>query len=100
MLEGEGLLTGGDSKSAVGPNPHGQVSIRGIDRDAYSIFALNGGKRIPIEKDIEKVLAFKEAFEGAIYLHMGTPYHVSKLDHEKKESMWRKQRQNTILKLL
>ncbi|MDL5503489.1 MAG: ATP-dependent helicase, partial [Candidatus Methanoperedens sp.] len=85
LLESEGLLTGGDSKSAVDPNPHGQVSIRGIDRDAYSIFALNGGKRIPIEKDIEKALAFKEAFEGAIYLHMGTPYHVNKLDHEKKE---------------
>lgn len=85
LLEGEGLLTGGDSKSAVDPNPHGQVSIRGIDRDAYSIFAFNGGRRIPIEKDIEKSLAFKEAFEGAIYLHMGTPYHVSRLDHEKKE---------------
>jgi DEAD/DEAH box helicase domain-containing protein len=85
LLESEGLLTGGDSKSAVDPNPHGQVSIRGIDRDAYSIFSLNGGKRIPIEKDIEKALAFKEAFEGAIYLHMGTPYHVNKIDHEKKE---------------
>jgi DEAD/DEAH box helicase domain-containing protein len=85
LLESEGLLTGGDSKSAVDPNPHGQVSIRGIDRDAYSIFAFNGGRRVPIEKDIEKALAFKEAFEGAIYLHMGTPYHVSKLDHEKKE---------------
>jgi DEAD/DEAH box helicase domain-containing protein len=85
LLESEGLLTGGDSKSAVDPNPHGHVSIRGIDRDAYSIFALNGGRRVPIEKDIEKALAFKEAFEGAIYLHMGTPYHVSKLDHEKKE---------------
>ncbi len=85
MLESEGLLTGGDRKSAVDPNPHGQVSIRGIDRDAYSIFAFNGGKRIPTEKDIEKALAFKEAFEGAVYLHMGTPYHVSKLDPEKKD---------------
>lgn len=62
-----------------------QVSIRGIDRDAYSIFASNGGQHVPIEKDLEKALAFKEAFEGAIYLHMGTPDHVSKLDHDKKE---------------
>ncbi len=85
LLEGEGLLAGGDSKSAVDPNPHGQVSIRGIDKEAYSIFAFNGGRRIPIEKDIEKALAFKEAFEGAIYLHMGTPYHVIRLDHEKKD---------------
>jgi DEAD/DEAH box helicase domain-containing protein len=85
LLESEGLLTSGDSKTSVDQNPHGQVSIRGIDRDAYSIFAFNGGRRVPIEKDIEKALAFKEAFEGAIYLHMGTPYHVSKLDHEKKE---------------
>jgi DEAD/DEAH box helicase domain-containing protein len=85
LLESEGLLTGGERKSALDPNPHGQVSIRSIDREAYSIFVFNGGMRIPIEKDIEKALAFKEAFEGAIYLHMGTPYHVSKLDHEKKE---------------
>jgi DEAD/DEAH box helicase domain-containing protein len=67
LLESEGLLTGGESKSSVDLNPHAQVSIRGI------------------EKDIEKALAFKEAFEGSIYLHMGTPYHVSKLDHQKKE---------------
>ncbi len=85
LLEGEGLLMGGDSKSAVDPNPHAQVSIRGIDKETYSIFALNGGRRVPIEKDIEKALAFKEAFEGAIYLHMGTPYHVSRFDIEKKE---------------
>jgi DEAD/DEAH box helicase domain-containing protein len=56
----------------------------GIDRDAYSIFALNGGQRTPIEKDLEKALAFRSV-RGAIYLHMGTPYHVSKLDHDKKE---------------
>jgi DEAD/DEAH box helicase domain-containing protein len=85
LLEAEGLLSGGERKCALDKNPHMQVSIRGIDRDAYSIFALNGGQRVPIEKDLEKALAFKEAFEGAIYLHMGTPYHVSKLDHDKKE---------------
>ncbi len=85
LLEAEGLLTGGESKSAVDKNPHGQVSIRGIDRDAYSIFALNGARRVPIEKDLEKALAYKETFEGAIYLHLGTPYLVTKLDHEKKE---------------
>lgn len=85
LLEAEGLLMGGESKFTVDKNPHAQVSIRGIDRDAYSIFALNGGRRIPIEKDLEKALAYKEAFEGAVYLHMGTPYLVTKLDHEKKE---------------
>ncbi len=56
LLEGERLLTGDDSKSAVDPNPHGQVSIRGIDKEAYSIFALNGGRRIQIEKDLETQL--------------------------------------------
>lgn len=85
LLEEEGLLTGGDSKSAVDSNPHSQISIRGIDKEAYSIFAFNAGRKIPIEKDLEKALAFKEAFEGAIYLHMGVPYLVKKLDHEKKE---------------
>jgi len=85
MLEAEGLLTGDESKSAVNPNPHMQVSIRGISQDTYSIFTFSGGQRIPIEKGIEKAMAFKEAFEGAIYLHMGTPYQVIKLDHDKKE---------------
>lgn len=87
LLEGEGLLKASDSKSAVAvdPNPHGQASIRSIDKQAYSIFSLNGGRRIQIEKDLEKALAFKEAFEGAIYLHMGMPYHVTRIDHEKKE---------------
>jgi DEAD/DEAH box helicase domain-containing protein len=85
LLEGEGLLTGGDSKSAVDSNPHSQVSIRGIDKEAYSIFAFNAGSRIRIEKDLEKALAFKEAFEGAIYLHKGVPYQVRKLDHVNKE---------------
>ncbi|MFA4956761.1 MAG: helicase-related protein [Candidatus Methanoperedens sp.] len=45
LLESEGLLTGGDIKSAVDSNPHGQVSIRGIFRDGYSIFALNVERR-------------------------------------------------------
>ncbi len=107
MLEAEMLLTGNESKSsvdpnvhtpipteppyrdesksAVAPNPHMQVSIRGIGQDTYSIFTFSGRKRIPIEKDLEKSMAFKEAFEGAIYLHIGTPYHVTKMDHEKKE---------------
>jgi DEAD/DEAH box helicase domain-containing protein len=107
MLEAEMLLTGDESKSSVDPNvhtpipteppyrdesksavasnPHMQVSIRGIGQDAYSIFTFSGGKRISIEKDLEKSMAFKEAFEGAIYLHIGTPYHVTKMDHEKKE---------------
>ena len=85
MLEAEMLLTGAESKSSVNPNPHIQVSIRGICKDTYSISAFSGGKRIPIEKDLEKSMAFKEAFEGAIYLHMGAPYHVVKLDHDKKE---------------
>ncbi|PKL59052.1 MAG: ATP-dependent helicase [Methanomicrobiales archaeon HGW-Methanomicrobiales-5] len=85
LLEAEGLLTGAESKSCVDANPHMNVSIRGIDTDAYSIFALNGGRRIPIEKDIEKAMAFRECFEGAIYLHKGTPYYVNKIDHDKKE---------------
>lgn len=85
LLEAEGLLSGGESKSAVNPNPHMQVSIRGIGQDTYSIFTFSGGKRISIENGIEKAMAFKEAFEGAIYLHMGTPYQVISLDHDKKE---------------
>jgi DEAD/DEAH box helicase domain-containing protein len=85
FLEGEGFLTGGDCKTTEDEYPHGRVSIRGIDSAAYSIFRFNGVKKIPIEKNLEKSLAFKEAFEGAIYLHMGTPYQVIKVDHTKRE---------------
>ncbi len=62
-----------------------EVSIRGIDKNTYSIFTFSGGQRKSIEKNLEKAMAYREGFEGAIYLHMGTPYYVNKLDHDNKE---------------
>ena len=44
-----------------------------------------GGQYKPIEKGLERSMAYREAHEGAVYLHMSTPYLVSKLDHDKKE---------------
>ena len=44
-----------------------EVSIRGIDKDTFSIFIFSGGQRKSIEKNLEKAMAYREGFEGAIY---------------------------------
>ena len=85
LLEGEGLLEKENNKLVTTSSPHMELSIRGIDKETYSIFTINGRHREPIEKSLEKSLAYREGFEGAIYLHMGTPYLVNKLDHDNKE---------------
>jgi len=85
LLKSEGLLVSEENKLTTASSPHMEVSIRGIDKDTYQIFTFSGGRRKPIEKNLEKAMAYREAFEGAIYLHKGTPYYVNKLDHDKKE---------------
>ena len=85
LLKSEGLLMSEENKLTTASSPHLEVSIRGIDKDTYQIFTFSGGRRKPIEKNLEKAMAYREAFEGAIYLHKGTPYYVNKLDHDKKE---------------
>jgi Distinct helicase family with a unique C-terminal domain including a metal-binding cysteine cluster len=83
VLEEEGLLEGLSEKRSLDPNPHMKVSIRSIDNDNYTI--IDKTSRKPLEKDIEKLRAYREAFEGAVYINKGTPYCVTKQDHEKKE---------------
>jgi DEAD/DEAH box helicase domain-containing protein len=85
LLESEGLLEKENYKPITSSSPHMEVSIRGIDKNTYSIFTFSGGQRKSIEKNLEKAMAYREGFEGAIYLHMGTPYYVNKLDHDNKE---------------
>jgi DEAD/DEAH box helicase domain-containing protein len=83
VLEEEGLLEGLNEKRSLDPNPHMKVSIRSIDNDNYTIIEKTSRK--PLEKDIEKLRAYREAFEGAVYINKGTPYCVTKQNHEKKE---------------
>jgi DEAD/DEAH box helicase domain-containing protein len=83
VLEEEGLLEGLLEKRSLDNKAHMQVSIRNIENDSYII--IDKASRKPLEKDIGKLRAYREAFEGAIYINKGTPYCVTKLDHDKKE---------------
>ncbi len=82
VLEEEGLLEGSVAKQCLDPNPHRNVSIRDIDSDAYIMIDKATGK--PLEKDMTKLQAYREAFEGAVYINKGVPYCVIKQDHEKR----------------
>lgn len=90
VLEEEGLLQGSFAKQCLDPHPHGKVSIRDIDNDAYTM--LEKGSRKPIEKDLTRLQAYREAFEGAVYINKGIPYCVTKQDHTKKEILVEKAR--------
>ena len=83
VLEEEDLLEGTVEKRSLDPNPHMRLSIRSIENDNYTI--IDRTSRKPLEKDIERLRAYREAFEGAVYINKGTPYSVTKQDHEKKE---------------
>ena len=82
-LKEEGLLEGDDTMTSPYSAAHTSVSIRGIGKDNYVMFA-GTHKRI-LEKSIETSQAYREAFEGAIFLHLVTPYKVNKMDHATKE---------------
>ncbi|WP_440951959.1 DEAD/DEAH box helicase [Methanococcoides sp. FTZ1] len=81
VLEDEGLLEGDLEKLCTDGKAHMRVSIRGIEGDGYTIF--EKGNNAPLEKDIGKLRAYREAFKGAVYINKGTPYSVSQIDHEK-----------------
>lgn len=85
LLEAEGLLTGGKFKTSTDPFPQKQVSLRGIDNNSYTIINFESGRPIRLEKDIEESLAFRECHPGAVYMHRGEQYHITGIDHEKKE---------------
>ena len=83
VLEEEGLLEGEFEKRSRDPAPHMKISIRNIENDSYTI--IDKATRKPLEKDIERLRAYREGFEGAVYINKGKPYCVTKLDHDKKE---------------
>ncbi|SES85997.1 DEAD/DEAH box helicase domain-containing protein [Methanococcoides vulcani] len=82
VLEEEGLIEGDHEKLCTDGKAHMCVSIRGIEGDGYTIF--EKGSRAPLEKDIGRLRAYREAFKGAVYINKGTPYSVTELDHEKQ----------------
>jgi DEAD/DEAH box helicase domain-containing protein len=83
VLEEEGLLGGLDAKQCLDPDPHRNVSIRNIDSDSYNM--VDKATKKPLERDMTRLQAYREAFEGAVYINKGVPYCVTKLDHEKKQ---------------
>ncbi|MDI3539819.1 MAG: box helicase protein [Methanolobus sp.] len=83
VLEEEGLLGGLDAKLCLDPNPHRNVSIRDIDSDSYTM--IDRATRQPLERDMTRLQAYREAFEGAIYINKGVPYCVTRQDHGKRQ---------------
>ncbi|MDK2834416.1 MAG: box helicase protein [Methanolobus sp.] len=83
VLEEEGLLGGLDAKQCLDPNPHRNVSIRDIDSDSYTM--IDRATRQPLERDMTRLQAYREAFEGAIYINKGVPYCVTRQDHGKRQ---------------
>lgn len=83
VLEEEGLLGGPDAKQCLDPNPHRNVSIRDIDSDSYTM--IDRATRQPLERDMTRLQAYREAFEGAIYINKGVPYCVTRQDHGKRQ---------------
>ena len=69
LLKAEDLLEGNDLKYSTDPFPYKHVSLRERDNDTYSLLAFERKKSFPIEKDIDKALAFRECHTGAVYMH-------------------------------
>ncbi|MFP4655816.1 MAG: DEAD/DEAH box helicase [Methanohalobium sp.] len=84
-LENQKLITKKEPISSLVPQPHMDVSIRNISKHGYSIVLPIGNKRKILERDMESSQAFREAFEGSVYLSMGTPYIVTEMDHDRGE---------------
>jgi DEAD/DEAH box helicase domain-containing protein len=83
VLEEEGLLEGTDEKKALDTDAHMHVSIRDIDSDAYTI--IDKASKKPLENSLGRLQAYREAFEGAVYINKGNAYVVTTQNHEKRE---------------
>jgi len=81
-LESAGKLlrsANGDIWYAARKNPHQEVSLRGTGR-TIPIFLENTRKSLG---DIDRHRAFFDTHDGAVYLHHGRSYVVTRFDHEK-----------------
>lgn len=83
VLEEEGLLEGTSEKRSLDTDAHMHVSIRDIDSDAYTI--IDKASKRHLETSLSRLQAYREAFEGAVYINKGTAYVVTSQDHEKRE---------------
>jgi DEAD/DEAH box helicase domain-containing protein len=64
---------------AAQKNPHREVSLRGTGR-TIPIFLENTRQRLG---EIDRYRAFFDTHDGAVYLHQGRSYVVTRFDHEK-----------------
>ena len=83
-LVGEGKLrqTGDRIHWAGGKSPAHSMSLRTAGDRVFTIYDLNGSR---LMGSMERQRAFRDAHEGAIYLHQGDDYLVEKLDIDRGE---------------
>lgn len=61
--------------------PAGDFSLRNIDKNRYKLINKENNKEIT---EMDEMQAFRELYNGAIYMHAGVMYQVVKLDLETK----------------
>lgn len=78
LLEvGELLETQGRFAWSGGEFPAGDFSLRNIDRSRYQLLLSESGRAIT---EMDELQALRELHPGAVYLHEGVLYEVTKLD--------------------
>ncbi|MFQ6056601.1 MAG: helicase-related protein, partial [Methanosarcinales archaeon] len=102
VIASNGLIVEMDNKyRSIDRYPHKEVFIRGVDWSTdYALYDVTNGKKKEIEKRTERSFVFREAFVDAVYLHRGTSYMVSEIDHEKREVYMEKTITNYYTKAL
>ncbi|MBU1195285.1 MAG: DEAD/DEAH box helicase [Proteobacteria bacterium] len=81
-LEGDGrLLKSRDGRMwfAARKSPHREVSLRGTGQ-TFAIFIENTKKTLG---EVDRHRSYFETHEGAVYLHRGLTYVITRFDHEK-----------------
>lgn len=86
-LEQKGLLESGKVNQKLGSTykTYKNVSLRNTSNEGYSILKIIGKQSVSIGEDLDRSQAYREAYEGAIYIHQGTRFVVTKLNHETKQ---------------
>lgn len=63
--------------------PEGDYSLRNIDNRRYKLINQETGEQIT---EMDELQAFRELHEGAVYMHGGTQYQVTRMDRESRTS--------------
>jgi len=93
-LEEEKLLVGDEKKVCTEKNAHQLISIRSADKNNYTML-LHGRKK---EEGIGPLQAYRECFEGSIYLSGGLSYIITKVDHDDRLIYIREDKSNYYTK--